>query len=348
MLSKLGQILFGHFKMKAIALLIALGIWFYADARVTRTMSLDTAIEILPPDGYARVYQDRTSAHLRIAGPEFLISRIEREARQEPPRMRCAVAESSLEDGHVRLTVRPEWLQLELTPQEMIQLKFSNIAPATVTAFVSPVVEAMKPVRVVVSGSPPCGFRVEDDPVTAPRQVRVRGPAVAVNSIESIPTERIPVWDLRAGEHRKPLQLESTVSVGLGQGLEVAVPLDLSESRVVARINITEETREERTFQQLPLCFMTPQGFPYDYEVQDGSTSVSVTVKASPSALARLDAASVRPYVDLSALGEEQIAPGESGLYKEPVRVALSGDVDYDALRVIPDRVTLLLKNPAE
>lgn len=348
MLSKIGQVLFGHFKMKALALLIALGVWFYANARVTRTIPLDADVEILPPEGYARVYQDRTTAHLRIAGPEFLISRLEEEARQNPPRLRYALAESALEDGYAELAVRPEWLQFELTPQEMVQLRFPAIDPATVTVFASQIVEEMKPVEVAISGSPPRGFRVEEDPITAPRQVRVRGPAVALNAIESISTERVPVWDLRGGDHRKPLQLEAVVNVNLPEGQVVSVPVDLSESRVVARIRIVEETREERTFQDLPLRFMAPPGFPYEYQVQDGSTKFSVTVKAPPSSLTRLDASSVRPYVDLAPLAEEQVAPGETGLYREPVRVDLGTGVDYETIRVTPDRVTLLLKNPGQ
>ncbi len=346
MLRKIGRILFGNFKAKLLALVMALGIWFYANARVTRTIALEARIQVSPPPGYSLVYQDRATAQLRIAGPDFLISRLEHEARQVTHTLRYQLSEDELTNGRARLTVRPEWLQFEMTPQEMVQLRFPGIEPQRVRVVASPITEELKPVRVPLSGSPPRGFRVEEDPVTAPRQVRVRGPAIAVEAIESIATERLPVWDLRAGEHRRPLELQDTVRMRLNDREEIAVPLELSESRVVARIVVVEEAREERTIADQPLRFMKPADFPYDYEVQDGPITVDITVRASPSALARLDAVSVRPYLDLTLLADEQLAPGESGLYREPVHVAFVGEVDYDSIQLIPAHVTLLLKNP--
>jgi hypothetical protein len=110
---------------------------------------------------------------------------------------------------------------------------------------------------------------------------------------------------------------------------------------------VGEEERTQ-TFDNVPVRLLMPPGFPYATEFAQGEKTVSVMVRASPANLRKLRAESVKAYVDLEKLGQERIEPGGSAPYKEKVQVSLPEEVTYSMAVPRPERVTLLLKNPAK
>ncbi len=346
MLGRVGQALFGNLRMKMLALVIAVGIWFYANGRVTQTASFDARIRVLPPAGYSLVYQSHDSGMVRIAGPGFLLSRIRSELTNDTVTLRRQLRPEELQEGWASLSVGPEWLQLGLTEREMVQLRFPAMVPGAVQVAASPVVEATRPVLPVLAGRPPEGLHVRGSATATPSEVTVKGPVVALEALDSVPTEELALWDMGVGYQRRLRPLRNWVDVQLPNGDTVNVPLTLSAGRVVVALRIAEEERETRTFEDRPLTLWVPQEFPYRAELEGGAPSVAVTIEAGRDAMGRLEPAHVRPYVDLTPLAEEELEPGGTGLYQEPVAVYLPAWAGDATATAEPDRVNIRLQNP--
>ena len=62
----------------------------------------------------------------------------------------------------------------------------------------------------------------------------------------------------------------------------------------------------------------------------------------------RLSAERIRAFVDLSSLQTERIEVGASHPYQEDVHVELPSDAGQVEAVPSPERITLLLKNPAD
>jgi hypothetical protein len=339
--------LLSNFRLKAASLLIAVGIWFYANQRVTEKVLIEAQLVVRPPAGYALVYQSQQTVYMRVSGPEALVANVQQLARSRP-RAEYELHEAELAQGWASLRIRPEWLKLGLDEQEFVQLRFSEIEPKYVEVLASPVEQVAKPVRVVVTGSPPEGFQLAGEPRPVPDKVTVKGPSVAVRAMEYVPTDPLPIWNLRAGRHSPQLNLKAQTVVELDSGSKVSVPLELSDSQVTARIDMVEELAQERTFEGLPLLLMVPPTFPYEVELDATVQEVSVTVKARPLVLERLDRGVLSAYVDVSGLAGELIEPGSMAPYQEEVQVHLPPDVENARASAKPSQVTLLLRNPVE
>ncbi len=345
MLKKALSAIFGNFRLKLMALIISVGIWFYADNRLAQEAPVTASLEINPPPGYVLFFQDERSARMQIVGPRSLVSRLQ--LAQNYLRLTRNLTEHDLKDGWAALRVEPDWLLPNLPEREFIQLKFRSILPATVRVFASPSEKRLMPVEVKASGDPPPGFRLLEPVSVSPSEVEVTGPAVALDALSAIATEELPLWNVRTDSHL-PLALQNQVEVVLDDGTRATATLKLTPARVVARVYVTGEPEEQRTFEGLLVVPMQPPGFPYEAQLVEGEARVTVTVSASPENLRKLQPESVKAYVNLSALASEQIPVGGSALYPEPVRVQLPPDVTYSTARADPVRVTLRLNNPAE
>ncbi|MFO8006262.1 MAG: hypothetical protein R6V05_00845 [Candidatus Brocadiia bacterium] len=347
MLKKIGQVLFGNFRMKLLAAVIAVGIWFYANGRVTQTASFECRIRVVPPEGYSLVYKSHESGMVRIAGPGFLLARIRSELTNDTVTLRRQLRPDDLQEGWASLSVGADWLDLSLTEREMVQLRFPAITPGAVQVAASPMTRATRPVEPVLTGRPPEGLYVRGTPTVTPSEVTVEGPAMALDALESVLTEEVPLWDMATGYHRRARPLRSQVDVQLPNGETVTVPLMLSDSRAVVALRIAEEERETRTFEDQPLTLWVPQEFPYSSELEGGPQSVTVTVEAGRDVVGRIEPAQVRPYVDLTPLAQEELEPGGTGLYQEPVKVHLPTWAADASVTAEPDRVNIRLQNPA-
>ncbi len=113
-----------------------------------------------------------------------------------------------------------------------------------------------------------------------PSELKVKGPALALDALDSVPTQELPLWDMGVGYHRRQRPLRNRVDVQLPNGDTVAVPVHLAEARAVVAVRIAEQERETRTFEDRPLTLWVPQEFPYSAELEDGPQRVAVTVEA--------------------------------------------------------------------
>ena len=323
-----------------------MGIWFYAQARVTRVVTLETVLTVTPPAGYQLVYQSSRQGQIRVSGPESLVSRIRSEADRAAIELHYNLSEDQLVNGRVTLPVQPRWIRKAIPEREFVQLKFSDISPQRILVVASEVIERSIPVEVLVTGHPTKGLRLSAEPASRPQEVSVRGPALLVETMKSVPTEPVELWGLTAGAHRQRTSLQGARELALGNGEKVRIPLKLAPEHIIAEFWITEEASEQKSFPDLSVTFWMPADFPYEARLEEGKVKVSVTVNGPSDVVRKLDADSLRPYVDIARLADEQLKPGEQGPYQELVHLNLPSYAAGCTTEIKPDRVTILLTNP--
>jgi len=336
--------LFGDFWLKLSALIISLGIWFYANSRLSDEISLRAVLVIAPPPGHALVHQSAKSVRVTVSGPRSLISRLEREFVQTPLRLVAELGEHDLDAGWSTLRVEQLWPRADLPERDLVQLKFREARPAEVRAFASRLGERRLPVRVHASIQPAPGFRLLAPPTATPPEVLVQGPEVALEAMQTAETNELTAYDVRS-DMQRPVGLRLEFPVVLANGEQVPVPLEMKPTSVTVNVSISGEEQQEQRFPGIRLLQMTPPGFPYEVELSEADSTVTVVVRASASNLKKLQPAQIRAYVDLTSLASEQIAPGASAPYRERVRVQLPPGLVHAEGRAEPERVNVLLKN---
>ncbi|MFW6189965.1 MAG: YbbR-like domain-containing protein [Planctomycetota bacterium] len=351
MFGRIKQTLFHNLGLKLLALIISLGIWFYASARQRQERRFDVRLRLAPPSGHSIVYQSVPSVRVRLSGPGWLIETLDRDLENRTAVASYALKKEDLREGWADLRVEPGWMQLGMPEWERIQLSFLDITPRTLRAYASPVEERSMPVEPKL-GSPPPGLRLAGEPAVSPPRVTARGPAVALDQMESIPTaEQIRLYEREAARtYRDVLPLHSTVEVRLGPVVPEPVPveLELSESTVEVEYRLSPEALERKRLDELPLTLRMPPDFPYRAELEEGSTTVSVALRGSAEDLRRLTAETVWASVNLVSLAGEQIDPGASAPYREAVDIRLPPGSAATVEAVEPESVTVVLQNPGQ
>jgi hypothetical protein len=347
MVRNLAHGFFGNTRLKAWAMLLSLCIWFYAKSRLTEEMVVGGVIEVAAPPGYVLLYQSQNSARLRVAGPRSVLNRVRTDLAQGYVKLIHAMSEEEAAGGWATLRVTPEWLRTGLVERDFVQLSFRQFVPQELKVCVDSLKTRTLPVRFTPPGELAPGYRLSQLPSVSPTEVRVRGPALAVDALDSAAAEDLALYEPLAGDIRRTVGIRGEVEVALDNGERVPVTLDITPPTVTVTIYVTREEEVEDTYPNVPVLMMAPQGFPYEAQLASGERSVLVTVRATPAALKRLRPEAIRAYVELETLARAEIAPGASHPYQQEVRVLLPPDVPYSAARARPERVTLLLKNPA-
>lgn len=344
MLKRTLRAIFGNFRLKAWALIISLAVWSYASSQVTDEATVRATVSITAPPNYELLHQSETAARVTVVGPRALVSRVRGDLAQNYLQFAYNLTEQDLTDGLATLTIERDWLRPRLPEQEFVQIKLRDITPPQVQVFGSPIRERVLPVKVEGSIEPAEGFRLAGPPSASPPRVTVRGPAIAVDGLESVATRplALPAVSTRV---QQPVSLQDEVEVLLDNGVTITVPLEVSPPSVVANVDVTREEEREETFAGVPVLLRATPGFPYEVELSEDT--VSVVVRASATNLRKLKPELIKAYVALETLAEEEIEVGGSRPYTERVHVELPADVSYSEARARPERLTVRLKNPA-
>jgi len=338
--------IFHNLSLKLWAAVISVGIWVYANSQITDEDTFRAAVNIVPPPGYALLYQSDASARVTIAGPRSLMARLRRELSENHLQLTYNLAEGEVAGGWATLRIGADWLMPRLPEREYVQLRLRETSPAEVKVLTDPLEQRVLPVVVRASVQTAPGFRLAEPPSCRPVHVQVRGPARAVDGLSAIATRELVLYDVQA-DIQQELSLQGDVEVTLDSGERVTVPLEVSEPAVTAHIRVAGEEEQEQVFEHVPVRLLTPPQFPYVTEFAAGAREVTVTVRASPSVLRKVRADSIRAYVDLEKLAGEPVEAGGSHPYTETVHVSLPPEATAATARASPEEVTLRLKNPA-
>jgi hypothetical protein len=330
-------------QLKAVALAIAVAVWFYANTRLQEEATLRVPITLQVPQGHRLVYQSHRSIQLRLRGPQYLIQRRQEEADQNSLRMSVHLTEERIGNGVTELEVDPTWLNIP--GSEMVQISVVDIRPRKIRVRASRDISRTLPVKVQLSGSPRRGYQMREAE-SIPAEVTVSGPAFVLERMEAVQTEEVALWDARIDFRRiVPLQLERMARVD--ENTEVPLTMEAEPSEVAVHVEIGGQ-RVERTLKGVPVLVLGPPSFPYDVEIPAEESTVQITLSGLPQELEEVTGADLLAFVDLSKMTVGEIQPGERALSKEYVLVRVEADADVAIKSIQPELVTTVLKNPLQ
>jgi len=209
-----------NFGLKALALIIAVGLWLAGHRDIERAIEVPVELRNIPSD--LMVMDNHVDfVVLRLSGPRTLVSTIDADEMKLTLDLKGAKAgPASYPLGSSSFNI-PRGVTM------------ARITPPAINLRLEPAVKRMLPVIVRFSGKPPPGYQIAETAVQ-PERVSVQGPAEEMRRLTSVETIPVDVEESRGGFKRK---------VRLSSG---GKPLSLFPDQVELSFSLVEEslTRE--------------------------------------------------------------------------------------------------------
>jgi YbbR domain-containing protein len=286
--------------LRAIAILLAIGLWFFVNAGqrgALAPMRVPISYRALPA-GLVIVNQRPDFVQIEVRGPRTLLSLL------DPDRMLLRLDLSGVSMGQAVFKIGPEMFNV---PR---QTDVTRISPSQIVLDIDRIADRQVPIHVSVQGQPAAGYRVVSAKANPPAAT-VRGPSRFVFHIDSVQTSPVEVNGAKA-DLVQPVSLpppSDRVTVVGPPAVEAALAI----SEIIAN----------REFRSLPVEVRDT-----DYKVKVEPRQIAVTVRGPLNQLSGLD---LRGSVFVTA---EDVQPG---LHDLPVQIELPDGIDL--VREVPDNV---------
>ena len=293
--------------LKLIALVLAIGLWFYAVGEESVEVERLVPLEIHVQNKQMSILKSSVkNVRVKLVAPRTRISEI---ASKDIHAKHVIGAEvKTAGDYSFRLEAR----EIRVPSPD---IRVMEITPSVVVVTLDEVIVQKLLVTPKFVGEPAYGYKLKEDEIRIdPNAILVEGPKGKLERMDSIATERIDL----VGRIRS---LRRTVKLDLPEGIR-----PLSEEMIDIMIPIKEESGA-KAFGNIPIKVLQAPGQGLDYVV--ANQTVSIVLKGPQAALEALTEDKILAYLDLSAL-----TPGEN---ETLVQLRLPEDVsvkDAAALKV--------------
>lgn len=286
--------------LRAIALLLAVGLWFFVNAGqrgALAPMRVPISYRALPA-GMVIVNQKPDFVQIEVRGPRTLLSLL------NPDRMVLRLDLSGVTLGQAVFKIGPEMFNV---PR---QTDVTRISPSQIVLDIDRLVDRQAPIRVDVQGQPASGYRVASASAN-PSVATIHGPSRFVTHVDSVPTAPIEIDGAKADlKQLVTLRAPSErVTVQAPQATEAAVSITEKIAKREFR-GVVVEVRDT------------------DYKVKVDPQRIAVIVRGPVNQLSSLD---LQGAVYVTA---EDVRPGMRDL---PVQVELPDGIQL--VRANPDNV---------
>jgi YbbR domain-containing protein len=302
-LARIRSFLLRNLSLRVLAVLIALGLWFFVNAgQREEQQSMLVPVEYRGlPGGLIIVNRRPDFISLTISGPRTLLSLL------DPGRLTVHLDLRGLTPGEADIKVTPEMFRI---PRKTT---IDRIVPSQITLDVDQIMTRELPVRLSIKGQVASGLAISAIDLK-PSVVTVTGPSHALRSVDAIDTMPFDVQGANEPVSRY-VQLA-----------DVGTKIKLSSSWVLATVKL-QEVVTEREFHDVEVSVRNS-----DHKFLLHPPHISLTVRGPQKTLAGLDLdGSV--YVDARDLGV--------GSFETPVQVDLPKGLEV--VRESPDKVKLRL-----
>jgi hypothetical protein len=286
--------------LRAIALLLAIGLWFFVNAGqrgALAPMRVPISYRALPV-GLVIVNQRPEFVQIEVRGPRTLLSLL------NPDRMVLRLDLSGVSMGQAVFKIGPEMFNV---PR---QTDVTRISPSQIVLDIDRIIDHQVPIHVNVQGQAAAGYRIASAKAN-PFAATVRGPSRFVFHTDGVQTSPVEVNGAK-GDIAQPVSLlppSDRVTVLGPQAAEAAVSI----SAIIA----------DREFRGLAVEIRDT-----DYKVKVEPQRVAVTLRGPVNQLSGLD---LRGSVFVTA---EDVPPGSHDL---PVQIELPDGIQL--VRAYPDNV---------
>lgn len=286
--------------LRAIALMLALGLWFFVNAGqrgALAPMRVPISYRALPA-GLVIVNQRPDSVQIEVRGPRTLLSLL------DPDRMVLRLDLSGVTTGQAVFKIGPEMFNV---PR---QTDVTRISPSQIVLDIDRIVDRQVPIHVSIQGQPAAGYRVVSAKANPPAAT-VHGPSRFVFHIDDVQTSPVEVNGAKAN-------LEQPVSLPApSERVTVVGP-----PTVDAAVSISEIIAN-RVFRGVAVEVRDT-----DYKVKIEPRQIAVIVRGAVNQLSGLD---LQGSVFVTA---EDVQPG---LHDLAVQVELPDGIQL--VRANPDNV---------
>lgn len=298
---------FRNFGLKALALAIAVLVWFTMGGEYVVERIVQVPLEMRNrPEHLELVGNPPDQIEVRLQGPSGVLSRL------QPGDVVAILDLGSARPGARLFHLRTDEVR---TP---FGVTVSQVVPQTVSLAFEIGESRMVPIRADIEGDPAPGFARGDVTVT-PGSVDVIGPSSDLHALREASTEPVSI----DGATETVVQ---RVTVGVDDGaLRLRQPVT-AEVRVEILPAPIERT--------LSSVAVSVRNRPDGTTVRTSPETVSVAMRGSREALAALDRGAVTAFVDLAGL--------RPGRYNLPVRVEPSPD--FLVTRIEPSVVEVIIR----
>jgi hypothetical protein len=272
--------------LRAIAIVLAIGLWFFVNAGqrgALASISVPISYRAIPA-GLVIVNQRPDYVHLEVRGPRTLLSLL------DPDRLVLRLDLSSVTPGQAVIKIGPEMFNV---PR---QTDVTRISPSQIVLDIDRWADRQIPIHVDLQGQPAPGYRISSVKAN-PSTTTVRGPTHILARLDNVQTLPVDVSGSRSD---------------LAQPVPLAAPGDhmviVGAKMVEASVAIGEVV-VNRDFHALAVEVRDT-----DYKAKVEPRAVSVVLRGPLNKLSGID---LRGSVYVSA---EEVTPG---LHKLPVQVEL-------------------------
>jgi len=294
--SRVKDFFFGNLTAKAMALIMAVALWFYAYSASRDEKTWAVPVEIGITEGWT-LGGDEPTVTLTVTYPNAL--REEFKAARATGRIRLAATLTPEEQGPDEQSLEIDLEAANLRAPFPLKVALRRVIPSRIEVRV--VREETRTLAVEVRISdPPAGFMLASAHRAIPDKVAVRGPRDVLSRASTIETEIVdisaltPLRGLTVNE-KLPARIAQYVTIGDKQH---AVACDEDVQVQVALIPVPGQ----KTFTQIPIRLLTPPDYPYVVEIREGERATDVEVSGPEDVVDKLKPENIVLYVDVRNL----------------------------------------------
>jgi hypothetical protein len=319
---------------KAIALALAVLVWYIIGQEITDRVDLDLPfrVTLAPTTDLEILGQSQWMIHVTVRGPRSDIQRIRATSWTIEGTHRLEAVELPAGRDDVLLSIP---VTAERFTHPATSLLLSGFDPAEVQVHVGRTGRKRLPVIPVVTGKPAEGYVVAEVPRAVPAKVQVRGPLLVLRNLEEIRTKTVEI-DGYTSRLTQRTALVTRIETRAG-----TFELECEEGEVEVSVAI-QEVPAETVLQRVPVRIVLPPSFPGDrFSVRAKEEVRDVTVRGPKPLLQNLDASNVYLVADVKPDVSEAWFESTESVPRDAVLRGWIVGLPREAaarLEVIPDR----------
>ena len=295
-----------NLRAKAMALVMAMALWFYATSRHTGDIEEDLQLTINAPPGLTILDTSIDVVTVSLSGPLNIIDNITDMIKGNEIKARLDIPEiSNVVDDNYKRTFRLTRRNFNF-PNE---IRLTSIVPHEVEITLGRLENKYIKVQIQKQGTPALGYEINSE-FFFPREVLVTGPVNILKEVDTINTSVINVSAITSEQNRTfpwVVDIENTIAIKKDDKY-ISVPVKCEE-----KINVWFHVNEQmgtKIFDNIKVNIFHPVN--YDYKVTLKEEFISLSLKGSKLTLDMLNAKDIMAYIDVSSLSPP-------GPYNQPV-----------------------------
>jgi len=295
-----------NLRAKAMALVMAMALWFYATSRHTGDIEEDLQLTIKAPPGLTVLDTSIDVVTVSLSGPLNIIDNITDMIKDNEIEAKLDIPETSnVIDDNYKRTFRLTKRNFNF-PKE---IRLTSIVPREIEITLGRLEKKYVKVQIQKRGTPALGYEINSE-FFFPRQVLVTGPVNILKEAATINTSVINVSAITSEQNRTfpwVVDIENTIAIKKDDKY-ISVPVKCEE-----KVNVWFHVNEQmgtKIFDNIKVNIFHPVN--YGYKVTLKEEFISLSLKGSKLMLDMLNVKDIMAYIDVSSLSPP-------GPYNQPV-----------------------------